>query len=37
MIFIHNLLNVFSLANKELTVKLIFWKSGQPFDLLVIS
>ena len=35
MIFIHNLLNVFSLANKELAVK--FWKSGQPFDLLVIS
>ena len=35
MIFIHNLLNVFLLANKELTVK--FWKSGQPFGLLVIS
>ena len=35
MIFIYNVLNVFSLANKELMVK--FWKSGQPFDLLVIS
>ena len=35
MIFIHNVLNVFLLSNKELTVK--FWKSGQPFDLLVIS